>query len=136
MQADLRDESFPIPTGPATRAILSLLDTLDAVSTDASPDTILFPDICPQSDTIRGAAMSVERANYLLRRFVFVPAGILGGERLTLRSIRSGASTDAAASGVATEDRLAQGGWELVAGAKPYLDRSIIKLTGQAPSAL
>ena len=109
-QVDLRLESFPIPTGPTTRAILSWLDALGILTPGASPEAIVFPDIDPRLDTVRGPFLTVERASELLRKHVFIPAGIPGGSDLTLRGIRSSASTDAAAAGVDTTSRLAQGG--------------------------
>ena len=132
-KVDMRRDSFPIPTGPATRALLALLGALGLLADDAQADAIVFPDIDPRRDRIRGPAMSVERATDLLRRHVFIPAGLPAGGRLTLRSIRSGASTDAAARGVSTLDRLAQGGWASEAGAKTYLDRGIVMLAGPTP---
>jgi hypothetical protein len=129
-RADRRSDSFPIPNGPATAAILSWLDTVAHVHPCTSSDDPVFPDLDPASDSLRGPAMSVKRATLLLRRHVFIPAGIPGGHRLTLRSIRSGASTDAAAAGVADPDRIAQGGWASTHGARPYLDRVIRVLAG------
>lgn len=131
----MRLDSYPIPTGPATRALLSLLDALEELTGDTSADAVVFPDICPVTGTLRGPVLSVARARDLLRRYVFVPAGLPCGKRLTLRGIRSGASTDAAASGVSTTDRLAQGGWASVAGAQTYLDRVVALLAGRPPQA-
>ena len=132
-KGDMRRDSFPIPTGPATRALLALLGALGLLVDDAQTDAIVFPDIDPRRDCIRGPALSVERATDLLRRHVFIPAGLPAGNRLTLRSIRSGASTDAAARGISSSDRLAQGGWASEAGAKTYLDRGIMMLAGPTP---
>lgn len=134
-RVDMRLDSFPIPTGPATRALLSLLNALEQLTRDTSADAVVFPDVCPTSDTLRGPALSTSRARDLLRRYVFTPAGLPGGDRLTLRSIRSGASTDAAAAGVGTTDRLAQGGWASAAGAQTYLDRCVVSLTGPSPQS-
>jgi hypothetical protein len=82
------------------------------------------PNISPVAGTIRGPALSTARATDLLRRHVFVPAGIPGGARLTLRSIRSGASTDTAAMGVWGQDNRDQGGWRSEAGARTYVDQA------------
>ena len=68
-------------------------------------------------------ALQVQRATTLMRKHVYIPAGLSGGDLFSLRSIRSGASTDAAIAGVAAADRLAQGG--RAAGAATYLDRCL-----------
>ena len=132
-KVDMRRDSFPIPTGPATRALLSLLSAPGIGESGA--DAAVFPDVCPVTHKVRGPVLKVPRCNDLLRKYVFVPAGILGGELCTLRSIRSGASTDAAAEGVSDDERIAHGGWSSAAGASPYLDPCIAKLAGRLRQA-
>lgn len=129
-RVDRRLDSFPIPTGPATIAILSWLRTVEHLWPDVTPQDAVFPDLDPVRDALRGPSLTVDRANTLLRRHVFIPSGIGGAARVTLRSIRSGASTDAAASGTSDPDRLAQGGWASAGGARTYLDRVIRVLAG------
>ena len=140
-KVDRRLDSHPIPSGPAVLALLTLMDSLGLLQPDAPPDAIVFPDIDPVSDRVMARVLTVRRSTELLRQHVFVPAGILGGASLTLRSIRSGSSTDAAISGIPNEDRLAQGGWRSAAGAATYLDRCFallsqpasLKSSGQQP---
>lgn len=129
-RVDMRMDSFPIPTGAASTAILSWLRTVEQIRPGTSAEDAVFPDIDPSSDSLRGPHLTVTRATELLRRHIFIPAGIAGGARLTLRSIRSGASTDAAASGTADPDRIAQGGWASARGARVYLDRVVSTLAG------
>ena len=131
-RVDRRLDSFPIPTGPATIALLSWLRTVERLWPDVTPQDAVFPDLDPVRDTLRGPLLSVDRANALLRSHVFVPSGIGSAARLTLRSIRSGASTDAAALGTPDTDRLAQGGWASARGARTYLDR-VVRLLAGAP---
>lgn len=128
-RVDDRLDAHPIPTGPAVLAILSWLAALDMLSAEAPPEGIIFPDIDPETDKIRAPSLSVKRASAVLRRYVFSPAGIPNGRRVTLRSIRSGSSTDAAIAGVPDSDRCAQGGWRNTAGAKTYLDRALAVLS-------
>jgi hypothetical protein len=131
---DRRRDSHPIPTGRATQAILSLLDARGLLRPGASPDAIIFPDIHPITDTITSPKLSVSRSSDVLRQFVFGPARLPLAHRLTLRGIRSGASTDAHADGVSTTSRLAQGGWKTERGAATYLDISLATLTSPPPS--
>jgi hypothetical protein len=128
-KADSRLDSHPVPMGPAVQALLSLMDSLDLLRPDSDPNAIIFPDIDPETDKTVGSALSVRRSTALLRRYVFTPAGISLGEQLTLRGIRSGASTDAHIKGVSTTARLAQGGWASVKGASTYLDLALASLS-------
>ena len=124
-RVDWRLDSHPIPTGPAALALVSLLDALGLLACDAPADSVVFPDVDPDTDTLRSPPMAlrVQRATTLMRKHVYIPAGLSGGDLFSLRSIRSGASTDAAIAGVAAADRLAQGG--RAAGAATYLDRCL-----------
>jgi hypothetical protein len=132
---DLRRDSHPIPMGPTVTAVLSFLEALGLLSEGASREACVFPDIDPRTDAIRGPALTVTRSSYLLRRYVFVPAGLLGGHLLTLRSIRYGASTDAVMAGVPEPIRLATGGWGTQQGSKPYVDLSVATLLSPAGPA-
>jgi hypothetical protein len=131
--ADSRLDSHPVPIGPAVQALLSLMDSLDLLRPDADPNAIIFPEVDPKTDRTVGPALSVKRSTALLRRFVFTPAGISLGDQLTLRSIRSGASTDAHIAGASTTARLAQGGWGTEVGASTYLDLSLAALSAPPP---
>ena len=126
---DRRLESFPIPTGPASEAFLKWLEELGLLDDGADPDAIVFPNVSPATGRVRWTALKVGRANDVLRKHVFVPAGVPCGARLTLRGIRSGASTDAAAAGVSKSDCLAQGGWRSEEGAKTYFHLAVAALT-------
>ena len=113
-----------IPTGPATIPLLSRLRTVehlwpDVTSQDAVVDTV--------RDTLR---LTVVLAKSMLRRRIFIPSGSGGATRATLRSIRSGSSTNTAASGTSDADRLAEGGWASARGARTYLERAIRFLAG------
>jgi hypothetical protein len=135
-KADRRLDAHPIPNGPAVRSLLSLLDALGILAEGSTPDAIVFPDIDPFTGAIIKPALTVRRSTTVLRRYVFVPAGIPNGNRLTLRSIRSGSSSDAAIAGVAPQDRLDQGGWKTAAGAATYLDRAFVILSSPAASGI
>ena len=108
---------------------MSLFDSLGLLAPGAPADGIFFPEIDPGSNTIVNASLTVDKARTILRRHVLVPAGLPNGAKMTLRSIRSVSSTDAAISGVADPDRLAQGGWKSSAGAASYLDRALAMLS-------
>ena len=81
---------------------------------------VIFPDIDPVPDAIRTPFLSVVRSTYYLRRYVFIPSGIEGGELLTHRSSRYGSHTDALLAGAPECERMSQGGWFAKGGAKPY----------------
>ena len=127
--SDARIDSHAVPMGPAVVALLSLMDSLGLLQPGADREAVIFPEVDPKSETIVGALLSNRRATELLRRYVFTPAGIPLSDQLTLRSIRSGASTDAHIGGVPTPGRLAQGGWETEKGASTYLDLALAALT-------
>ena len=131
-RVDLRLDSHPIPTGPAVLALVSLLDALGLLAHDAPADGIVFPDVDPAANALRSplTGLPVRRATDLMREHVYVPAGLKGGSLFSLRSIRSGASTDAAIAGVTRADRLAQGGWATAEGAATYLDSCLVVLSG------
>jgi hypothetical protein len=133
-RVDLRLDSHPIPMGPTVLALLGLLEALGLLTPEAPLDGAVFPDVDTNTDAIRHPFMTVNRSTDVLRQQVFIPAGIPNGARLTLRSIRSGSSTDAAISGVSDKDRLAQGGWKSAAGAATYLDRAFALLSQKPPA--
>jgi hypothetical protein len=135
-KADRRLDSHAIPMGPAVHALLSLLDALGLLKPGADPEGIVFPEIDPVSNAVVSPALTVRKSSALLRKHVFIPAGLPEGTRLTLRSIRSGASTDAVIAGVTDPDRLAQGGWATLKGAETYLDRALATLSRPAPGTV
>jgi hypothetical protein len=126
---DLRHDSHPVMMGPAVVAVLALLHAHGLLAPDASPDAVVFQEVNPRTNRVTAPALTVRRSTYLLRRYAFIPSGILGGDRLTLRSIRYGASTDAAMAGIPEDTRWATGGWRSASGARTYLDRSIATLS-------
>jgi len=67
---------------------------------------VIFPDIDPVPDAIRTPFLSVVRSTYYLRRYVFIPSGIEGGELLTHRSSRYGSHTDALLAGAPEGERI------------------------------
>jgi hypothetical protein len=130
---DYRLDSHAIPSGPAVLALVSHLDALGLLAPGAPAEGVVFPDIDPLSGECRSRPLAVRRATGLLRRYVFGPAGLPNGDLFTLRSIRSGSSTDAAIAGVTTSDRIAQGGWKSAAGAETYLDHCLALLSQPPP---
>ena len=131
LQSDGRKENFPITTGKATRALISWLADLGLLAPGSSPNAVVFPDLCPVRDIVRKPIMTVDRARDLLRRYVYIPSGVPAGPRRTLRSIRSGASTDAAARGVPFPEVVKQGGWGKSGRvARVYVDKTVVQLAG------
>lgn len=125
---DLRHDSHPIPMGPAALALLTFLRASGLLGPGRSPDAVVFPDLDPSTGSLLAPALSVSRSTYLLRRYIFLPSGVAGADRLTLRSIRYGSSTDAAAAGAQSTDVLARGGWRSQRGAGAYVDLTVATL--------
>jgi hypothetical protein len=132
-RVDHRINSHPIPSGPAVLSLLSLMDSLQLLARGASPEAVIFPRIDPVTNAVAAPTLSVAQANAYLRSQVFVPAGLANGAHLTLRSIRSGSSTDALIGGASEPEVLAQGGWRSAGGAATYLDYCFARLSSPAP---